>query len=58
MIFDDNTTLQFAVMDNATVRLHDENKFLREQNQEIRDRLKELEVSLTQAIGPRYENTA
>tara|TARA_R100001377_G_scaffold75301_1_gene51804 strand:+ start:460 stop:651 length:192 start_codon:yes stop_codon:yes gene_type:complete len=57
MIFEDNITLQnTAVMDVDTMKLRNENNFLRNQNVELKGKLKELTVSLEQAIGPRYNS--
>ena len=57
MIFEDNVTLQnTAVMGEDAIKLANENNFLRNQNDALRDKLKELQVSLEQALGPQYNS--
>jgi len=57
MIFEDNVTLQnTAVMGEDAIKLANENNFLRNQNGALREKLKELQVSLEQALGPQYNS--
>tara|TARA_R110000787_G_scaffold23832_2_gene67960 strand:- start:1781 stop:1972 length:192 start_codon:yes stop_codon:yes gene_type:complete len=57
MIFEDNVTLQnTAVMGEDAIKLANENNFLRNQNDALREKLKELQVSLEQALGPQYNS--
>lgn len=57
MIFEDNVTLQnTAVMGEDAIKLANENNFLRNQNGALRKKLKELQVSLEQALGPQYNS--
>jgi chaperonin cofactor prefoldin len=57
MIFEDNVTLpNTAVMSEDAIKLTNENSFLRNQNEALKAELKELQVSLEQAIGPKYNS--
>ena len=57
MIFEDNVMLQnTAVMGEDAIKLANENNFLRNQNDALREKLKELQVSLEQALGPQYNS--
>tara|TARA_X000001382_G_scaffold38856_1_gene25960 strand:- start:4 stop:183 length:180 start_codon:yes stop_codon:yes gene_type:complete len=57
MILEDDFPVQDIVLAGATAELQNKVNLLEKQNKYLRDQVKELEVSLEQAIGPvRYQH--
>tara|TARA_R110002012_G_scaffold11861_1_gene53017 strand:+ start:375 stop:563 length:189 start_codon:yes stop_codon:yes gene_type:complete len=54
MIFEDDVATYQHAMGDEALKLRHQNEALKKHNQLLRDKIKELEVSLEQEVGPKY----